>query len=92
MWLTINDILSTKIKFYKSGLIFYRKVVVGNQIYVIVKLIYIVTIGQYIISEEQYSLKKEITLEAILLSYKKVIDEINRVSKINKHNGTTKKD
>ena len=77
----IQELLNTKVIYYKSGLIIWRKEVVEDDIMIIVKMIYIVGIGQYITSDEQYKLSKNITLKTLISSYRKIIDEFNLISK-----------
>ena len=81
MWLNIIDLINTRVSFYKSGLILYRKMVVNEDIVVFVRMIYIVSIEQYIISDEYYTLNTKTTLKTLISSYRKIIDDFNLISK-----------
>lgn len=79
--LYIKDIINTRIVYYKSGLIIYRKFIKEDNINVFIKMIYMVGIGENIISNEEYSLTEVITLNSLISHYKKMIDSCNKVSK-----------
>lgn len=81
MWLNIIDLINTRVSFYKSGLILYRKMVVNEDIVVLVRMIYIVSFEQYIISDEYYTLNTKTTLKTLISSYRKIIDDFNLISK-----------
>lgn len=81
MWLNIIDLINTRVSFYKSGIILYRKMVVNEEIVVLVRMIYIVSFEQYIISDEYYTLNTKTTLRTLISSYKKIIDDFNNISK-----------
>jgi hypothetical protein len=82
MWLYIfKDLINTRVIFYKGGLILYRKMAVDGSVMLVVKLIYIVSFDEYIISNDQYTLTKDINLKVLISSYKKIIDELNVISK-----------
>lgn len=84
MWLyIIQSILNTRFTFYNGGLIMWKKYVVEGEIKVVMDMIYFVGIQQYILSKEQYTLSKNLTLKTIISGYKKVIDDLNIISKNN---------
>lgn len=69
------------IRYYKGGLICYRKYVVENEIMIDVKLIYFVSITQFIISKDKYTLTEKLTLKTLLNGYYQMIDKYNHITK-----------
>ena len=74
--------------YHRSAIIRYKKYVIDGEVNVKIKFVYIVAYQQYIISNENYQLNKNTTLKSLISSYRTIIDEFNRLSKINKeYNG-----
>jgi hypothetical protein len=78
----LYQLLNTSFIYQTKGIILYRKEVDNGEIILLVKLIYIVGIKQYIVSDDKYHLNEKTTLRSIIQGYKKMIDEMNEVTKI----------
>ncbi len=80
------NILEYKLIYHKGGFILYRKFISKNRIKVNIKLFYMVNLITFYKDEAIYSLNDKVTLNALISSYKAVIDNYNYKTKLSKHN------